>query len=72
MYCNNRIKRILVCVIANTTHDEMRLCMGGPILENWQTGPNDSESIISILTRTHNRGLSFRRITYNMHRLTRR
>ena len=46
MYCNNRIKRILVCVIANTTHDEMRLCMGGPILENWQTGPNDSEILL--------------------------
>jgi len=46
MYCNNRIKRIHVCVIASTTHDEMRLCMGSPILENWQSGPNDSEILL--------------------------
>lgn len=32
-------------LIANTVHDIMSLCMVGPILENWQTGPNKLENL---------------------------
>jgi hypothetical protein len=34
-------------LIANTVHDIMSLCMGGPVIENWQSSPNDCQ----VLTR---------------------
>jgi hypothetical protein len=32
-------------LIANTVHDIMSLCMGGPIIENWQYNSNDYENL---------------------------
>src|SRR5919106_6806952 len=32
-------------LIANTVHDIMSLCMGGPIADNWQSRTDDYESL---------------------------
>jgi hypothetical protein len=41
-------------LIANTVHDIMSLCMGGPIIENWQSRPDDCESLTrKIVNESH-------------------
>ncbi|HEY7080002.1 MAG TPA: hypothetical protein VH500_09890 [Nitrososphaeraceae archaeon] len=32
-------------LIANTIHNIMNLCMGGPIIENWQYNSNEYENL---------------------------
>jgi hypothetical protein len=32
-------------LIANTVHDIMSLCMGGPVIENWQSSPNECQDL---------------------------
>ena len=41
-------------LIANTVHDIMSLCMGGPIIENWQSSPNDCQDLTrKIVNESH-------------------
>jgi hypothetical protein len=42
-------------LIANTVHDIMSLCMGGPIIENWQYNSNEYENLTEkIVNESHN------------------
>src|SRR5215831_143332 len=42
-------------LIANTVHDIMSLCMGGPIIENWQYNSEDYENLTKkIVHESHN------------------
>jgi hypothetical protein len=41
-------------LIANTVHDIMSLCMGGPIIENWESGPDDCESLTKKIVNESN------------------